>query len=75
MLEKKRRSFVKSISWRVTATITTVIISYFITGEITMALQIGAVELFAKMFLYYGHERLWSKIKFGIISTTPDYHI
>ena len=29
-------------------------------------LKIGGVELFTKMILYYFHERLWYKSKYGI---------
>tara|TARA_A100001011_G_C14061489_1_gene736333 strand:- start:560 stop:784 length:225 start_codon:yes stop_codon:yes gene_type:complete len=74
MIESRRRSLVKSMSWRITATITTTIISFVITGNISLALQIGLFELIAKMGLYYFHERLWVKIKFGLKSNL-DYQI
>ena len=75
MYDKPYRSILKSISWRVTGTIDTIIISYFITGEISFALSIGAVELFTKMILFYLHERFWNKIKFGRITPEEDYQI
>jgi len=65
MQDKNYRSLLKSISWRATGTIDTIVISYFITGKITMALTIGGVEVFTKISLYYFHERLWNKIKIG----------
>ena len=74
-MESKRRSIAKVISWRFTATITTMVISFFITGKIDMALKIGVFEVFAKMFLQYVHERLWTKISFGFKSKTMDYQI
>ncbi len=40
-----------------------------------MALKIGVFEVFAKMFLQYVHERLWTKISFGFKSKTMDYQI
>ena len=66
MEERKRRSIAKVVSWRMTATFTTVIISYFITGNHNLALKIGVFEVIAKMFLQYLHERIWLKIKFGL---------
>ncbi len=75
MHEKPFRSIVKTISWRALGTIDTMIISYFITGNLKMAASIGAIELFTKMVLYYFHERAWSKSSFGIVKTTPDYQI
>ena len=65
MKEKNYRSLLKSISWRATGTIDTIVISFLITGKITTALSIGGVEVFTKISLYYFHERLWNKIKIG----------
>nr|WP_320051277.1 DUF2061 domain-containing protein [uncultured Desulfuromonas sp.] len=76
MKEKAARSVVKSISWRITGTIDTMVISYFVTGDFTMALSIGSVEVFTKMALYFFHERLWNKIRYGKVEETPiEYHI
>ena len=74
MKERKRRSLTKVISWRITATLATVIISFFITGSTDLALKIGFIEVFAKIVLQYIHERIWLNIKFG--TTQPlDYQI
>jgi uncharacterized membrane protein len=63
--EKPIRSIVKSISWRILGTLDTIIISWVITGKLTLAFSIGAVELFTKMFLYFAHERVWNTINWG----------
>jgi uncharacterized membrane protein len=63
--EKTSRSLLKSLSWRILGTIDTIIISYLITGTLEFALRIGFVELLTKMGLYFLHERLWNKIKWG----------
>jgi len=65
VIENSKRSAIKAISWRITGTIDTMIISYFITGRIKWAISIGGVEVFTKIFLYFVHERVWNKIKFG----------
>ena len=63
--ENIKRSLVKTISWRAVGTITTVAISYIITGTMALAFSIGGIELVSKMVLYFFHERAWEKIKWG----------
>lgn len=60
--DKPVKSVMKAISWRIVGTVDTMIISYFITGKLTLALSIGGVEVFTKIVLYYLHERLWAHI-------------
>ena len=62
-LESKKRSLLKATSWRITATCTTTVIAYFITGNIESAMTIGSIEFFVKFAIYYYHERLWTNIK------------
>lgn len=74
MQEKPYRSVVKTISWRTLGTLDTIIISYFITGNLVMAASIGSIEVVTKMILYYFHERAWNKIPLGK-TEAPDYQI
>jgi uncharacterized membrane protein len=60
--DKPIKSIMKSISWRIVGTIDTMIISYIITGRVTVAVSIGSVEVLTKTILYYFHERLWAHI-------------
>ena len=62
--ESRLRSVLKALSWRVLATLTTIAIAYFIVGDVKTALQIGAVEVVAKMAIYYLHERAGICINF-----------
>lgn len=65
MTDSNFRSLVKTVSWRILGTLDTIIISYFVTGEVAMALSIGSVEVVTKMILYYLHERVWANVKTG----------
>ena len=65
--EKLSRSFIKSVSWRIIGTIDTILISYFVTGQIEFALSIGMIELITKMGLYVVHERAWNRFSWGKI--------
>ena len=61
--ESPKRSVVKSISWRIVGTLDTILISWVVTGTLSMAFSIGLVELVTKMVLYFFHERIWNSIK------------
>ncbi|MFI0428445.1 DUF2061 domain-containing protein [Mariniflexile sp. HMF6888] len=63
--EKPLRSVVKSISWRLIGTLDTILISWLITGQLKLAFSIGSIELVTKMVLYFFHERIWNRIKWG----------
>lgn len=60
--DKPVKSALKAVSWRIIGTIDTMMISYIITGKLTVAVSIGSVEVFTKMILYYFHERMWAHI-------------
>ena len=76
MAEKQYRSIIKATSWRALGTLDTIVVSFLITGKIKIAVSIGGVELFTKIFLYYMHERLWNRITFGTYPAQPrDYQI
>ncbi|MBV5321416.1 MAG: DUF2061 domain-containing protein [Sulfuricurvum sp.] len=76
MGEKHYRSVIKAISWRTVGTIDTIIVSYFITGNLVMAVSIGSIEVVTKMFLYYLHERAWDRTNFGRVKPSAnDYQI
>ncbi len=65
MKETIYRSVVKGISWRVFATIDTILLSWLITGRFDDAIKIGLGEVFTKTLLYFLHERIWNRIKQG----------
>jgi uncharacterized membrane protein len=63
--EAHRRSLVKAVTWRSLGSIDTFLISYIITGRVTLAGSIAGTELFTKFVLYYLHERIWAVIRWG----------
>ena len=65
MADKHYRSLIKAVSWRITGSIDTLIITFLITGRWKFAFTISGVELFTKIGLYYVHERVWEKLPFG----------
>lgn len=63
--ETALRSFVKAYSYRVCGTLTTIAISFAITGRLVVSLAIGATEMVIKPFVYWCHERVWSRVRWG----------
>ncbi len=63
--DKHLRSFVKALSWRAFGTLDTILLSWLIAGDWTIAISIGSFELLTKTVLYYFHERMWNNIKWG----------
>jgi uncharacterized membrane protein len=65
MSETNRRSLAKAVSWRITGTIDTFIISWLITGELLLASGIAFTEVITKVVLYWAHERVWNRVNWG----------
>ena len=59
----RTRSLAKALTWRVTATLTTALIAYIVTGEVKAAVIIGGIEFVLKFIIYYGHERAWNLLR------------
>ena len=58
----RTRSLAKALTWRITATLTTAVIAYIVTGELSTAAIIGGLEFALKFIMYYGHERAWNEV-------------
>ena len=64
-MEPPNRNIAKTISWRVVATIITGTVTYFLTGRLDFAVTVGLADTFVKFFIYYAHERMWTRISYG----------
>ena len=64
-VDLKKRTIVKTMTWRVTASLTTFIIAWILTGDLLIGVTIGSIEAITKIFLYYFHERIWNNIKWA----------
>ena len=65
MKETVKRSLAKTISWRITASLTTFVVAWILTGDYIIGSSIALIEAFVKIFLYYFHERGWNLISWG----------
>ena len=73
-MESHLRSIAKALTWRFMGTMATFFIAFLVTRKLDVAFQIGLADTVIKLAAFYGHERLWSLIKFGR-KTPPDYYI
>ena len=65
MNDSNNRSIAKTISWRLTGSFSTFMISYLILGSFSIASSIAVIQIIANTILYYLHERVWNKINWG----------
>ena len=68
-MEQTKRSLLKTITWRIIGTLDTMLLGWLISGDPLIGIQIGGLELFTKMILYYFHERAWYRSNWGVIKT------
>ena len=66
MLNTNKRHLAKTFSWRAIGTLDTFILGWLITGNPLTGLKIGGAEVVSKMLLYFGHEKIWYKINYGL---------
>ncbi|MFW6231166.1 MAG: DUF2061 domain-containing protein [Nanoarchaeota archaeon] len=64
-MESRKRTLAKAITFRIVATLATVLIIFFFTEEMTLSFGIGIVDFVSKLFVYYVHERAWEKVGWG----------
>lgn len=65
MVETRRRSLMKALTWRVVAWSITAAVAYLFTGKVLFALSIGFADSLLKIFAYYLHERSWMSLDYG----------
>ena len=64
--DSNKRHIFKTFSWRGIGTLDTILFGWLITGNPLTGLKIGGFETASKMLLYFGHEKLWYKINYGL---------
>jgi uncharacterized membrane protein len=63
MKETRKRSVVKSITWRIICIVVSISTAYVMTGNLDVSVAIGTVYNVITMILYYFHERAWNTSK------------
>ncbi len=61
-----KRNITKTISWLFIGSIDTLLLTWLISSDFSLAAKIGLAEFITKMFLYYFHERVWQESNYGL---------
>ena len=64
--EKHSRTIIKSITWRVIAFLSSVIVLYIIIGDLKTSINHSLIIHLVKTVLYYIHERTWNLSNLGL---------
>jgi adenylylsulfate kinase len=64
-MEKRTRSLIKAVSWRIVATLTTIFLVFVFSQNLKLGTIVGITELLLKTIIYYAHERVWNLSNFG----------
>ena len=73
-MESRFRTVLKSLTWRVVAFAITTAVAWVMTHEVKLAAEIGVADTLVKLLAYYGHERIWLRVKLGR-KMPPEYEI
>ncbi len=65
-METPVRSLAKAVSWRICGALTTFGVCLVVFGDVSLALTLSVFETVTKIGLYFVHERLWTRISFGL---------
>jgi uncharacterized membrane protein len=66
-MDTKKRSWMKSLTWRLVGIVLLGLISYLITQDWKQMTIITALFHGIRLILYYYHERIWGRISWGTI--------
>lgn len=66
--QRLSRALAKTLGYRVLMVVITVLVAFGVTGNTGEALSIGLVANVVKTGTYYGYERLWDRISWGLAS-------
>lgn len=69
--ESQTRSVVKALTWRILGTVATTMLVFVFTRRFTLSLAVGGFEFISKIGLYWFHERVWDRLRFGKQQVAP----
>ena len=70
MTESRKRSLIKTATFRGLIVLASTVITYAITKDIEHTTLISIIFNVTATAIYYGHERLWDKIVWGKSEST-----
>lgn len=65
--QARNRAILKTAGYRALMILITIAVAWVIVGDVRQAIDIGVVANVIKTGTYYGYERLWDRITWGIV--------
>ena len=65
-LQARRRAVVKTACYRLVMVLVSVAVAFLVVGDVSQALSIGLATNVIKTATYYGYERIWDRIAWGV---------
>lgn len=65
--QARNRALLKTAGYRALMILITVGVAWFVVGDARQAIDIGIVANVIKTGTYYGYERLWDRIGWGLV--------
>jgi uncharacterized membrane protein len=65
MIKQHKRHWVKAVSYRVFGTLVSTAVAYVVSHDIRVSASVFAIDGIGKIFLYYLHECVWDRIRWG----------
>ena len=62
----RRRAVAKTLCYRALMVTITVLVAWLVVGDVGQAASIGLVTNAVKTLTYYGYERLWDHVAWGV---------
>lgn len=72
MVERKRH-LLKAVTYRLFGSMATAAITFAFTDRADIAAGVGLIDTVAKIALYYVHERMWYRIRWGVHPGEPEH--
>jgi uncharacterized membrane protein len=72
MSESHTRSILKALSYRILGSTATGVVGWWISGSIKVGAAVGLADTAIKLVLYYVHERVWHRVKWGKVDPKID---
>ena len=63
--ESHKRTFIKTITWKLLATTLTFSVTYVYTGQFYFSAGLALTSAVFGLLMYYAHERLWNSVQWG----------
>jgi uncharacterized membrane protein len=67
MIETRKRTVTRMITYRITAWLFTIFWTWLFTGDIASATGFATLLHIALSIDYYIHERLWLRVRWGLV--------